>query len=594
MVSAHRRDAVPALAVAFDPDVPDLRGPIRYMWWLARCQRRRVLLGAFYGSFWMVSLAVPPLLLARAIDDGLESGDVASNWMWALALLAVGVLNAWSAISRHRTMTRIRMEASFRTNRVVIDQVNRLGADLDRLETAGELATIGIRDVATTSAALTVTGPGVGAVVSYVVVGVLVAAISVQLAVFVLLGVPVLAVLIGPLLGRVLGAQHSYRDCQSLVSAQLIDVVRGLRVLNSFGGKQQFASRFRDQSARLRDRGYEVAATTSWISGLAVGLPAVFLAGVTWMAARLASDATITTGQLVAVYGYAAMLVIPVSQLIEGAEQISRATISARRIIGFLSAEPTRSRGDDSGAPPADWSELVDPASGVRLEPGRLTALVSARPGESVAVVQRLGRLVDSEAMWDATRLTSIPLERFRERVLVADHEAHVFGGTLRSVLQGHTRADDRTIEEAIHVAAAEDVVQALPDGLDSIIDEQASNLSGGQRQRVRLARALLADPEILLAVEPTSSLDAYTESIVIDRLRASRAGRTTAVTTTSTLVLAQADTVLFLVNGALAASGTHEELLAQCGEYLTTVSRAGDPDLAPTAPATSGRDVPT
>ncbi len=584
------------MARGFDPAEPDLRGPVRYMLWLVRCQRRRALLGAFYGSFWMVSLAVPPLLIARAIDGGLEKGDASAVWTWALALLAVGVLNAWLAIGRHRTMTRIRMEALFGTNRVVIEQVKRLGADLDRRVSAGELATIGVADIVITSAALTVTGPGVGAVVSYIVVGFLVADVSVLLAVVVLLGVPALAILVGPLLGRLLGAQDSYRDDQSRISAQLIDVVEGLRVLNSFGGKRRHASRFRDQSARLRDRGYEVAAVTSWISGLAVGLPAVFLAGVTWLAARLASEGTITTGELVAVYGYVAMLVIPVSSLIEGADQLSRAMVSARRIVGFLGAEPMRASGRGAVPGPAHQAELVDPASGVRVEPGRFTALVSSRPGTSVAVIERLGRLVDSDATWAATRLTSIPLEEIRERILVADHEAHLFAGTLRRVLQGNTDADDRAIEDAIHVAAAEDVVQALPHGLDSIIDERARNLSGGQRQRVRLARALVADPEVLLAVEPTSSLDAFTEAIVGERLRASRAGRTTVVTTTSTLILAQADVVLFLVDGVVAAAGTHEALLAAGGEYRRLVSRGDEPDLAtgPSAVAVLDRGVPT
>ncbi|MFC7101695.1 ATP-binding cassette domain-containing protein [Nonomuraea rubra] len=150
----------------------------------------------------------------------------------------------------------------------------------------------------------------------------------------------------------------------------------------------------------------------------------------------------------------------------------------------------------------------------------------------------------------------------------MADNEADLFAGTLRSVVAGRLDTPDetaagrtRSLEEdmarAIHAAMADDIVQALPDGLGSIIAAQGRNLSGGQRQRLRLARALLADPEILLAAEPTSALDAHTEATVAGRLRAARAGRTTAVATTSPLVLDRADLVHYLVDGVVAASGS-------------------------------------
>jgi ABC-type multidrug transport system fused ATPase/permease subunit len=120
----------------------------------------------------------------------------------------------------------------------------------------------------------------------------------------------------------------------------------------------------------------------------------------------------------------------------------------------------------------------------------------------------------------------------------------------------------------------ADDIVQGLPDGLDSPVDAQARNLSGGQRQRIRLVRALLADPEILLAAEPTSALDAHTEALVADRLKTARSGRTTVVTSTSPLMLDHADTVHYLVDGKLAASGTHQQLLVSEPGYRALVAR--------------------
>jgi ABC-type multidrug transport system fused ATPase/permease subunit len=106
--------------------------------------------------------------------------------------------------------------------------------------------------------------------------------------------------------------------------------------------------------------------------------------------------------------------------------------------------------------------------------------------------------------------------------------------------------------------------------------------LSGGQRQRLRLARALYAAPDVLLAVEPTSAVDALTEAAVVDRLRVARRGLTTVVTTTSPLVLDQADEVIFLAHGRATASGTHEELLRDNAAYRDLVSRVQDGQVGP------------
>ncbi|NUR24573.1 MAG: ABC transporter ATP-binding protein, partial [Catenulispora sp.] len=126
----------------------------------------------------------------------------------------------------------------------------------------------------------------------------------------------------------------------------------------------------------------------------------------------------------------------------------------------------------------------------------------------------------------------------------------------------------------ALHTAAAEDIIEALPEGLDAEITERGRSFSGGQQQRLRLARALLADPEVLLLVEPTSAVDAHTEARIADRLAAARAGRTTVVFTTSPLMLDRAEHVVFLADGRAVAEGRHRELLATVPAYRATVTR--------------------
>nr|MCF0102773.1 putative multidrug resistance ABC transporter ATP-binding/permease protein YheI [Streptomyces sp. MH191] len=233
----------------------------------------------------------------------------------------------------------------------------------------------------------------------------------------------------------------------------------------------------------------------------------------------------------------------------------------------------------------------------MRLVPGLLTALAGARPADTAAVVDRLGRCVESAATWGGARLDAVPVARVRERILVADNEADLFAGPLREVIGGAAGTGgpgEGALARAGRAAAAEDVVRGLPRGLDEPIDAQSRNLSGGQRQRVRLARALLADPEVLLAVEPTSALDAHTEAVIAARLREVRSGRTTLLVTGSPLLLERADTVYHLVDGKVAAHGPHERLLAGSPEYRALVSRDDDGPDDPDDPDDPGAPVAT
>lgn len=550
---------------------PEVRGPVRFLWWLVRCQPGRVFMGALLGTLWMLTLTAPPFILSQVIDEGLVPGRWGSVVAWSGALFVVGVLAAFLSISRHRTMTRVRMDAHFRAQRAIVEQVTRLGSDLRRRMSDGDVATIGSADVVATSTALTVTGPGVGAVVAYVTVGIILAQVSGLLAVIVLLGVPFLGLLVGPLLGRLLGAQRAYRGGQAVVSSRFIDVINGHRILDAFGGKTHYAGEFRRDSAQLRRQGFRISSVTSWIDGLAVGLPALFLALVTWVAARLAAGGSITVGDLVAVYGYAAMLVVPVSSFIEGADQLTRGVVSARRITDLLAIKP-QARDPVSLPEGAPLGELYDPVSGVRVPTGGFVAIAGSSRREVAAVAERLALFGTTDATWAGGRLDTLDPQAVRSRVLLADDDAYLFAGPLRQVVAGRNRAGDGEVERALHTAAADDVMRSLEGGLDGWVQSGGSNLSGGQRQRVRLARAVLDDPDVLIALEPTSALDVTTEAIVADRVRAARAGRATVVGTTSPLLLAQADVVHLLVAGKVVAHGSHAELLARRPDYRDLV----------------------
>ncbi|MET7704556.1 ABC transporter ATP-binding protein [Micromonospora sp. NPDC005413] len=565
-----------------------------YMWWLVRCQPWRVLRGSLLGTVWMVGLSARPYLIARAVDDGLRARDTRALALWVAAIVVAGVALSVVGTMRHRTMTFIREDAKARSAEVLLRHLSRIGAALPRRVASGEVATVGGSDINWTAEVLTLTGPGVGAVVAYGVIAVVLWSISPMLALCVLVGVPLVGLVVGPLLRRLERAESVYRGQQGALTARSGDIVAGLRVLAGVGGRDLFARRYAARSQDLRAEGYRVGAVNSWIDAATVAIPGLFLAAVVWLTARMAVSGDVTVGELVAVYGYVATLIVPVWFLMEGSYQLIRGRVAARRIADLLTVSP-----DDVGGPGRRWpgsvpdarrpgalaaptgpADLHDPVTGLTVRAGRLTGVAADDPAAAVALADRLGRYVVSETTWGGVPLTGVALDEVRARILVADHDSYLFAGTLRDILHGADADDDR-IGAALRVASAEDVVDALPARLDTPIDARGRTLSGGQRQRVRLARALHTEPEVLILVDPTSAVDAHTEARIAERLRAARAGRTTVVITTSPLLLGRADLVAHLSAGRITATGSHADLLDQDADYRHLVARdSEDPDL--------------
>jgi ABC-type multidrug transport system fused ATPase/permease subunit len=264
--------------------------------------------------------------------------------------------------------------------------------------------------------------------------------------------------------------------------------------------------------------------------------------------------------------------------LTEAAEKFTRAHVSARRVVRILSLEPDLADpAEPVPAPDPRRAALVDPTSDLIVPPGQLTALACARPEDATTIVERLGRYVSSDARLDGVRLADLESSTVRRLVLLADNDARLFSGPLRYELAGGPGTPDARIREALRVASAEEIVDALPNGLGTEIAEQGREFSGGQQQRLRLTRALLTDAPILLLVEPTSAVDAHTEARIAEGLGAARDGRTTVVATTSPLLLDRADHVCYVEDGRVVAQGSHRELLDTSPGYAATVTRGED-----------------
>jgi ABC-type multidrug transport system fused ATPase/permease subunit len=565
-----------------DPGTPDLRSPGRYLLWTGRRQWRTLAVGVVFGVVWMVAQALVPAAIGRGLQVGVAEQDLGAATRWALVVLALALVQAVFGVLRHRIAVENWLTASFRAMQLLGRHSALVGVAIRRRLPTGEVVAAATNDALHIGSAFDVTARFAGAIVSYAVVAVILLSTSVTLGLVVLLGVPAMVLLLGPLLRPLQRRQHLQRDVAGRLTALGADTVAGLRVLRGIGGEPAFLARYRARSEELRRAGERVAAPQATLDSAQVLLPGVFLVLVTWLSARLALSGSIDVGDVVAFYGYAFFLVIPIRTAVEAADKLTRSLVGARRIVAVLTTEPEIGNPADPVGEPPRQVPLTDPRSGLVVEPGSLTALVSADPDDSAAIAHRLGRLTDDDRVTlGGTRLEDLPLATVRRRVLVSEAEPRLFTGALRDELDPwEIGRGDADLLAAVHVAAAEDVLDALPEGLDAEVDEAGRGFSGGQRQRLALARAVLADPDVLVLVEPTSAVDAHTEVLVADRLRAARhsdGSRTTVVTTASPLVLDRCDDVAFVLAGRVVARGTHRELLASHPGYRETVTRGED-----------------
>lgn len=565
-----------ALPVA-DPGVPDHRSGLRYLLWVARRQLPALVGGSLLGIVWMVSQALMPAAIGRAVDALVDARDLGALGVWAGVLLGLGVVQAVAGILRHRMAVFNWLAGAYRTVQVVTRHAGRLGATLPQRLATGEVVSIGTADINHIGAALDITARTAGSLAAVVTVAVILLRASVPLGLVVVLGVPLLMATVSLLIRPLHARQQAYRDQQGALTTRASDIVTGLRVLRGIGGEAVFAARYRAGSQALRRAGVRVARVESVLEAAQVLLPGAFIALVTWLGARFAVAGAITPGQLVACYGYAAFLITPLRTITEALEKFTRGHVAARRVARVLSLAPGIADPATTVATPAADGELVDPESGLVVRPGRLTALAAAAPEDATAIADRLGRYVDSDATLGGVPLRRLDRATVRRLILVGDNGAHLFSGPLRAELDPGGTADDARLLAGLHAADAGDIVAALPEGPDTVVAERGREFSGGQQQRLRLARALLADPPVLVLVEPTSAVDAHTEARIAGRLGAARRGRTTLVATTSPLLLDRADHVVYVEDGKVIAEGTHAGLLAAEPRYAAAVTRGED-----------------
>ena len=538
----------------------------RYLWWRAGQQRGLVAAGVALGVVSAMTQAAAPYVLGRAVDDGLEQGISPTLLTWCAVLLGLWIVRSVAGAFAHRGDVANGLRACLGTIHLMGDTVATKGESVRRNIATGEVVATVASDSPRIGEVYAFMGRFLGGLIAYVAVAIILLDASTTLGVAVLLGIPlvagVLALIVRPLQER----QSAHRAANGRLTTLGSDTVSGLRILRGIGGEEAFTARYREQSQRVREAGVKVAGTQSLLDMMQTLLPGLFLAGVIWYGARLAIAGEIAPGELVAFYGYAAFLTTPLNAATQGVQIFTRARIATARVLTVLKVTPAVTDATTTTPLPAGPAELVDPASGLRVAPGSMIALVAADPDDTAAIATRLGRFEDGDdhpsPTYGGIALSAAPLAEVRRRIVVSEATPSIFTGVLADELDVRDTGDRAAVEAALVVADAGDVIDSVADGLDGTVAEKGRSLSGGQRQRVALARALMTDADVLVLIEPTSAVDAHTEARIAARLRPAREGRTTVVVTASPLVLDQVDEVVLVADGRVVTRGRHHDLV--------------------------------
>ncbi len=313
---------------------------------------------------------------------------------------------------------------------------------------------------------------------------------------------------------------------------------------------------------------------------------AVGTAAILWLGANLSLSGALSVGTIVLFLSYLGSLYEPLESMMYTLSTIQAAAGSARRVLEVM--ETRREITDQPGALPIAAVRGEVEIQGVtfgyeperpvlrdlslRVQPGETVALVGATGAGKTTLVGLLPRFFDpwqGRVLVDGKDVREVTLNTLRGQIALVLQEPFLFPmSIMENIAYGRLNATSDEIEAAARAARAHDFILALPEGYQTVIGERGATLSVGQRQRLSIARALLKNAPILILDEPTSALDAETEQLLMEALEQLMAGRTTFIIAHRLSTIRRANRIVFLKNGQVAETGTHEELLARAGLY--------------------------
>jgi ATP-binding cassette subfamily B protein len=563
------------------------RAAWRFVRAVVRSQAGGVAGAVLSGLLWQTGAISAPLIVKYAIDHGIVPRHRHALVIWLLALLGVGLLEVVAGGMRHIYAIRNRSATDARVRDAIFAHALRLDASYHDRVGPGELMSRASSDSEHVARMMDAIGHTIGYVLTVVAVAVVMLAIDVKLALVVLIPLPLVSVAAWAYSKRYDARTRRLQEAWASAATLVEESVSGIRVVKGLGAGAALSGRFRRRSDEIVDRALAVARLDAVFNPALELLPLIGIAAVLWVGGKRVISGDLSLGSFVAFNAYVVMLVWPLRVLGQRVSTLQKALAASARITEVLETEPRLRE-------PRHPRELERPARGdVRLEdvrfghegdhavldgltlhlaPGESVALVGATGSGKSTVAGLLARLYDPDGgrvMLDGHDVRELRLADVRRTVALVFEDTFLFTESVRENIRfGRPEADDEAVRRAAALAGAAQFISELPDGYETILGERGFSLSGGQRQRIAIARAILADPAVLVLDDATSAVDATKEHEIRAALAEVMRGRTTLVIAHRPATIALADRVAVLDGGRIVEEGTHAELLRSSPGY--------------------------
>ncbi len=535
---------------------------------------------------------VIPQLIRRVIDDGITPGRMSIVVWGALALVGVAVVRGLFNFTQGYWSERASQNVAFDVRNDLFDKIQKLSFSYhDRAQT-GQLMTRLTSDV---EMVRQFTGQGLFQFINALVMlfgsAVLLLTMNWRLALITLATIPLMLALMGRFLFAIRPLFEQVQARMGALNTVLQENLAGVRVVKAFVREPFEATRF-----KTANQAY-LATNLQTVRAFAGNFPLIFFIfnlgtlGIVWVGGNMAISGRLTLGELAAFITYLNFIMFPLMVIGMLSAMIARSAASARRIFEILDAQSEVT--DRPGAvplPPIHGRVAFEDVSfrylgGERdtlshvsfiAEPGQTVAILGATGSGKSSIINLIPRFYDvtgGRVTVDGYDVRDVTLESLRSQIGIVLQETTLFSGTIRdNIAYGRPEASDEQVFAAARAAQAHEFIAAMQDGYATRVGERGVGLSGGQRQRIAIARALLIDPRILILDDSTSSVDAETEYQIQQALERLMVGRTSFVIAQRISTVRNADLILVLDRGQLAAIGTHEQLLVESPLYAEIV----------------------